>query len=107
MLQESRILAIALPVHPTMRVQEAVDGVCLASINDTGGSGAGHKGWVTTGLSFEMWNVGCPRLIVAGSLRQTAVGLMTLRMVKGSMNRGASFWESPRSGMSFVESHTC
>ena len=55
---------VALPVHQVLEVttlmttvQDAADGVRLASINDTGGwggwggggSGAGHKGWVTSG----------------------------------------------------------
>ena len=31
---------------------------------------------MTTGLSLETWNIGCTRLIVAGSLRRTTVGLM-------------------------------
>ena len=72
---------IALPVHQvleatalTTTVQEAIDSVRLASINDM----VGWEG-VTTGFSLETWNEGWSHLIVAGSLRHTAVGLMTLR----------------------------
>ena len=60
----------------------------------------------TTGLSLETWNVVCTRLMIEESLKRTAVGLMTLRIVNSPTNRGASFRESPRRGMSLVESHT-
>ena len=71
------------------------------------GAGVGHNAWVTTGLSLEMWKVGCTRLMVGGSLSQTAVGLMILVMLNGPMNRGANFLVPPRIGMSLVESHMC
>ena len=49
----------------------------------------------------------CTRLMVANSLKWTAVGLMNSpTTVNSPTKRDASFRESPRIGMSFVESHT-
>ena len=71
-----------------------------------GPTGAEASAWETAGFTLETWNMGWIRLIVVGSLSQTAVGLRTCVMVKGPTYRGASLRVPPRMGMSFVESHT-
>ena len=70
-----------------------------------GRAGVGHRACVTAGFSLETWNVGCTRLMVAGSLSRMAMGLMMRRMVNGPTNRGANFLVPPQMTMSLVESH--
>lgn len=59
-----------------------------------------------TNFTLETWNVGWI-LIVLGNLSRTATGLMTLSILNGPMNLGASFRDSTRSGRSLVDNHTC
>ena len=57
------------------------------------------------GLIFDTWKVGCT-LMEVGSWSRTAVGLITLSMGNGPMNRGASFRDSTLSGRSLDDNHT-
>ena len=74
-----------------------------------GGGGTAYaedSACANTGLILETWNVGWMRHIVEGSLRRTAVGLMTCVIENGPTYWGASLRVPPLMGMSFVESHT-
>ena len=90
-------------------VQESVDREGFPSVDDTrrsGGIRGEHRGWITSGFSLYTWKVGCTRLMVLGSLKWTAVGLMILSMVNDPTKRGANFRVPLRIWMSFVESYT-
>ena len=84
-----------------MAVQQLVHCERFPVVNDAGGGGGGGSGLGTAGLR----KVGCTRLLVAGSLRGTAVGLMTLRMVIGPTVSSSPTYRDVLSGESHALSN--